>query len=480
MARNAVRSPGSRLGDDLYRLYLAALAWLVFPVYGEIFAVILPTSATTMRWTFPIAAICAQLGWLWSGSRGGPMAVTRASIVHELAAPVPRRRVLAPQLLRQAVAWGAGAAMVGGILTSFGDSYAFSIAFPVSVACFLLAFGAVMWALVVMVGGRATASERLPYLASALIAAIGVSVVAILTEDITSMQALTVFGVAAVAGSAVAWHALDRVPVRTVWERARNLESARSAMLEVDFHRMMIDLRGAGDDKAEGETRLPSGWLPLWRCIAPIRHALPWSGIRLAASVIAAVLLLLFAPQDQGVVLLATGAVWLLLGYEITRGIASVAGQVSFLLHYPRNSAVLLAGQLAASVLLGGAAIALVYGWWFAVDTTEATVAVIVASMGVLGGGVQARLGSPNTTEMVQEYGLQNAAAALWLRAATAPIAVLVTIIVVFHGFALQPVDIGFDLGFDIDLAGPARWLIAVLFLVSIATCLRPLEKAAR
>ncbi len=449
----------------------------MFPVYGEGFAVVLPTSEATMQWVFPIAAICAQLGWIWSGARGGPMAVSRASIVHELAAPASRRRVLAPQLLRQAVAWGAGAAMTGGVLTSFGDSHQFSVAFPVSVACFLLAFGAVMWALVLMVGCRTVGPLRIAYVGSGCLAATLVALAVLLDASITTGVVLAVLGGIALAATAVAWHALDSVPVRLIWERARNLESARSAMLEVDFHRMMIDLRGAGDDRAVGHTQAPSRWLAMWRCLAPIRHALPWSGIRLPANAIAATLLLVWAPQDQGVVLIATGAVWLFVGYELTRGLASVAGHVSFLMHYPHNSGRLLAGQLAASLVLGTGFLAVVYGWSFASSRDVAIVPVIVAGMGIMGGAIQARLGSPNTTLMVQRYGLQNAAAALWMRAAAGPIAVLAAIIFVFHGFSLQPIDLGLGDGLDFELASPARWLLGLLFLGSVATCLRPLEK---
>ena len=456
-----------------------ALAWLVFPVYGEGIAVVLPTADSTMRWVFPIIAVGVQLGSLWSGARGGPMSVSRASIIHELGAPVPAKRVLAPQLLRQAVAWGTGAAMVGGVLTSFGNNFGFAAAAVVSAACFLLLFAAVMWAYVFMVGVRTTETVRGAYLGSSVVTALAVSVVVVVSRSITDAPAFAVLGVAAVTGSAIGWHALDRVPVPSAWQRARNLESARSAMLEVDFHRMMIDLRGAGDDKAEGETRLPPNrGLSLWRGSSPIRHALPWSAIRLAAGVAAALLLLVLAPLDQGAVLLAIGGVWLVLGYELTRGIAAVADQVSLLFHYPRSSFRLLAGQLGASLLMGATLIGLVHGWWFIVDRTAALIAVIVASMGVMGGAMQARLGSPDTTAMVDQHGLEFASAILWARAAAAPLAVFTTIVLAFHGFELQPLELEFELGFD--LAGPARWLIAVLFLISVVVSLRPLEKAAR
>jgi len=49
--------------------------------------------------------------------------VTRASLIHELGGAVSPRKVLVPQLLRQAMAWGVGGALVGGVLTSLGGDY---------------------------------------------------------------------------------------------------------------------------------------------------------------------------------------------------------------------------------------------------------------------------------------------------------------------------------------------------------------------
>jgi len=477
VAKQAVRSPGSRLSDDLYRLYLAGLGWLIFPIYGEGFAAALPTSESTMRWVFPIAAVCAQLGWLWSGARGGPMMVTRASLIHELGGPVSPRTVLAPQLLRQAMAWGVGGALVGGVLTSLGGSYSFSAAFSASAAGFLLSFASVAWALTVMVGVRSDGSLRTSYLASAVVAALVAVVTVLVTVSITTPIVLAVLLALAIAGAALAWHALSSIPVQTLWERSRNLESARSAMLEVDFHRMMIDVRSAGEGKPSGATRLPGRSLSWWRCLAPLRHSMPWSALRLAAATIAGLLLVAFAPLDQGVVLVAVGAVWLVVGYELTRGLAAIADQISFFVHYPRSSFPLLVGQLITSLGLGAALVALVNGWRLPIDRTAGFAAVLVAAMGIVGGAMQARLGSPDTTKFVSNYGLQNAAAMLWARAALAPLAVLVVAVLVFHGF-LEPLDLGPDV--DVDFTGPIRVLIAILFAGSLGICLMPLKRVAR
>lgn len=476
VATTEIRGPGSRLRDDLYRLYLAAFGWLVFPVYGEGFAAVLPTATWTMRWVYPIAAAGVQLGWIWSGLRGGPMMVSNASIVHELGAPVSARRVLAPQLLRQAVAWGAGGALVGGTLTSLGDDYSFATAFRVSGAGFLLCFAAVAWACTLMTGLRLTDSMRARLVGAALVAATLVVATVLGAGTITSGAVLIVLLVVAIAGGVMAWYSLDAIPIPHLWRRARNLESARSAMLEVDFHRMMVDLRGAGEDKPAGETRLPTGrWLSWWRCVTPLRHAMPWSGVRLVASLIAGTVLVAFAPLDQGVVVLAIGAVWLAVGYEVTRGLAAIADQVAFFVHYPLGSFRLLFGQLIMSFGIGALLMTLANGWRLPTDRTGAVAATLIAAMGILGGAMQARLGSPDTTSIVAKYGLQNASALLWARAAAAPIAVVVAVILVFHGY-LRPAQL--DLGFDVS--APAQFALALLFAGSLAVCLSPLRGFAR
>ena len=136
-----VRTAQSRLSDDLYRLYLTALSWLLFPVYGEVFAAVLPSSPAAVEAMFAIGVVAAQIGWLWSGIRGGPMMVLQGSIVHELLAPVSPRQTLAPQLLRQSLAWAAVGAVASGLLSSLGGEFSFAVAGRVSVAGFLVASG---------------------------------------------------------------------------------------------------------------------------------------------------------------------------------------------------------------------------------------------------------------------------------------------------------------------------------------------------
>lgn len=476
VSRSLQRSPGSRLSDDLYRMYLLGLGWFVFPIYGAGFAEVLPTSSDSMRWAYTVATIIVAVGWLWSGARGGPMMVSRASIVHELGAPVSARAVLGPQLLRQAVGWASGGALAGGVLTSIGNEYSFAAAFAMSSAGFLLSFAAVAWASVVMVAVRRPNGVDGRYLASAVGAAVAVVGTVLMTRSVTSGLTMGVISIAAVVGGATAWHALGSVPVPSLWNRARNLESVRSAFIEVDFHRMMTDLRGAGDNRPAGRTRLPPRFTSLWRCVAPIRHAMPWSGLRLGMSLVAAVLLVVFAPLEQGIVLLSLAAVWLFVGYELTRGVAALADQVSFVLHYRRGSFPLLVGQVVVSFALGGLLIALVSGWRFGEDRSTATAAVLVAAMGIVGGAMQARLGSPDTMKLVSTYGLQSAAGLLWARAAAAPITLLLLVIVVFHGYGLQPLDYYRAS----DVAELARTAIPVLFASAVLICVRPLRRMAR
>ena len=278
------RTAQSRLSDDLYRLYLVALSWLLFPIYGEVFAAVLPSSTESVEWVFTIGVIAVQLGWLWSGIRGGPMMVLQGSIVHELLAPVSPRQTLAPQLLQQSLAWAAIGAVVSGFLTSLGGQFTFAQAGRVSVAGFLIGLGSIAWGVSVMTGWRSHGQRRTMLVGGPVLAALITSIAVLTAGPVGSNVTLAVFAVTSLAGFGFAWMALDEIPIPSLWQRARRLESARSAFLEVDLHRMLVDLRRAGESAPIGTTRLPTGrWLSAWRWAAPIRHAMPWSIIRLGA-----------------------------------------------------------------------------------------------------------------------------------------------------------------------------------------------------
>lgn len=478
MAGNAIRSPGSRLSDDLYRLYLVAMSWLIFPVYGDIFEAVLPTSQSTLRWVFPALAIVTQLGWLWSGFRGGPMTVTRASLVLELGAPVSARTILGPQLLRQAIGWGAGGVVLGGTLTALGDDFAFASALVASAAGFLLGFGAGAWACTLMVGVRSAGTTRTLYVGLAAVACVAVIATALVASDLTSGASLAVLGAVAAIGSVTAWQALEAVPLPLLWKRARSLEDARSALQQVDFHRVLVNLRNAGESRPIGRSRRPGRWLSWWRLFAPIRHGLPWSGLRIAAGVGAGVLLLLSGDLDQGFVLAAFGAVWLLVGYELTRALASIVEHSSFDVHYPRSSLPLIAGQVLVTFVIGVALIVPVTGWWLLNDSIEGRAAAIVAFSGIVAGALQARLGSPDTARFVNQFSLQGAAGLLWARALAAPLWVVIIVVLAFHGYELQTNE--FLSEAQIEVAPIALSVLPAAFIGVVLVCINPLRSLTR
>ena len=478
MAGDAIRSPGSRLSDDLYRLYLVAISWLIFPVYGEVFEAALPTSQSTLDWVFPALAIITQLWWLWSGFRGGPMTVTRASLVLELGAPVSARTILGPQLLRQAIGWGAGGVLIGGTLTALGDDFAFASAFVASAAGFLLGLGAAAWACTVMVGVRTSGGARAAFLGLAAVACVVVIATALVSSDLTSGTSLAALGAVAAVGLVAAWQALERVPLSLLWKRAGSLEDARSALQQVDFHRVLVNLRKAGESRAVGQSRRPGRWLSVWRLFAPIRHGLPWSAIRIAGGVGAGLLLLLTGDLDQGIVLAAFGAVWLLVGYELTRGLASIVEHSSFDVHYPRSSLPLIVGQVAVALLVGVVLIAPVVGWWLANGSVEGRAAAIVALCGIVAGALQARLGSPDTASFVNNYSLQGAAGLLWARALAGPLWVVVVVVLVFHGYELQTNVFLREAG--IEVAPIALAILPAVFIGALLVCINPLRSLAR
>ena len=478
--KTAERTAQSRLSDDLYRLYLVAMGWLLFPVYGEFFALALPTSPAALEWVFPIAVIGAQLGWLWSGARGGPMMVLQGSIIHELLAPVSARRTLAPQLLRQALAWGTAGAVLGGLLTSLAGEFTFTRASQVSIAGFLLALGATFWGANLMVGVRSTGPLQALLVGASAAAAVTATVASLVLDRVGNGASLGVLAFVATVGASLSYKSLDNVPVHSLWHRARRLESARSALLAVDLHRMLIDLRRAGESTAVGNSRPPTGhWLSAWRAIAPLRHGTPWSAIRIGAATTAALLLAIFDTLDEGIALAAFGLMWLVVGYELTRGLAALADHVGFVVHFPKGSFQLLIGQLAASVAFASVLIVAINGWLFFVDSQTGAGAVILAVMGILAGAVQARLGSPPTATFMQNYGVSNAAALLWMRAAAAPIIIAVTVLLAFHGY-LQPDLIEPPALIPIDISAFARSAVFAVGIGAAVTAVVPLERALR
>ena len=474
------RTAQSRLSDDLYRLYLVALSWLLFPIYGEVFAAVLPSSPESVEWVFTIGVIAVQLGWLWSGIRGGPMMVLQGSIVHELLAPISPRQTLAPQLLRQSLAWAAIGAVVSGFVTSLGGQFTFAQAGRVSVAGFLIGLGSIPWGVSVMTGWRSHGQRRTMLVGGPVLAALITSIAVLTAGPVGSNFTLAVFAVTSLAGFGFAWMALDEIPIPSLWQRARRLESARSAFLEVDLHRMLVDLRRAGESAPIGTTRLPTGrWLSAWRWAAPIRHAMPWSSIRLVAGVAASILLIAFDALEHGVWLSVFGVAWLFIGYEITRGLAALADHVGFVSHFPGGSMRLLVGQLVASLIFGGALITIGAAWSMLIDFGLGAGATLLAFAGILGGAMQARLGSPPTATFMQKYGIQMAAGLLWTRAAAAPLALLVVVILTFHGY-VDPGLIVIPEIAEFDIAGAARGVIPAVLIGAALAAVQPLESALR
>ena len=155
-------TPGTRLRDDLYVLYLVALSWFVLPVYGRALALLFPSHSSMFGRWLDVAVAATTLGALWWGMEGGPLVVSRAAVVYELGSPTSRFRILAPRLIRQALT-GATFAGVGGALLlamNGGTQDDATEAALVSVVCGLAAATVVFQATVWLVVAHAHAGPR--------------------------------------------------------------------------------------------------------------------------------------------------------------------------------------------------------------------------------------------------------------------------------------------------------------------------------
>lgn len=443
---------GSRLGDDLYSLYLAGLAWLLLPIYSSIVAVALPSDLGHFDRVVDLAVAVIVVAPLWFGYRGGPILVNRAVVLHELGAPSGRRAVLVPRLARQAVAYGAVAALAADALTVMGGGFSTSPyrlvardSFVAGVATFAAVALTVGW-LVVWKTEPADPEALRPTVrrsigAINLAASAAVVAVVVSGRSLTSSIGVAALLAGAVLGVATAWVAAGSVPIHHLWRRATALEGMRSAAQSFDFQRVLVSLRRAVDQTEARRSRFPLSrrWMPrgLWRYLAGFERG--WN-TRLGQLVVGAVAagVVATAGPSNGLVALAISAAGMVVGLELASPVAAAAGQSSFTVHYPRGSAPVLRSHLVTAVVAAAVLAGLAVGWLALGDSPTAALAgggLFV--FGTLAAAVQGRLGSPDLLWLTEHLGTF-VAQALWVRALLGPLLSLGLTIVVFHGW-LRP-----------------------------------------
>ncbi len=468
---------GSRFGDDLYSLYLAAIAWAVIPMYASAVAQVLPSDINDFSRLVDVASALALLAPIWFGYRGGPFLVNRAVVLHELGSPLDPREVLGPRLVRQAVAYAALAGLAANALTAMGDpeEFGYRLAARNSAVAALAVLAAVFqipgW-LVALKASRSGASggRGRPWLAVAanLAATVAVGVVVYTDRSLGSPLGLVALAAALVLGAASAWSVLGRVPVPHLWRRATALDEMRSAALSFDFQRVLVSLRRAVDqtEAHRSPVRLARRWMPraLWRYLASVERGWNTRLGQVAAGAAAAALAARADPAN-GVVALALAAAGMVVGFELASPIASTAGQIWFGVHYPRGSSPVLRGQLATAVVIAFVISAAALGWLAGSEPAGTALASTgLFAFGTVAAAVQGRLGSPDLAWLADKLGTM-VAPALWIRALAGPILCLALTVVVSHGW-LRP---------DGYSPWPALTL-AVVAAAAIVACY-PLEK---
>lgn len=469
---------GSRLGDDLYSLYLAAIAWVVIPMYASAVAQVLPSDIADFSRLVDVASALALVAPIWFGYRGGPFLVNRAVVLHELGSPLDPRGVLAPRLARQAVAYAALAGLAANALTAMGDpeEFGYRLAARNSFVAALAVLAAVLqtpgWLVAWKTrrAGTSPAGRARPWPAVAANVAGTAAVGAVVAADrsLSSAVGLAALAAALVLGAASAWSVLSRVPIPHLWRRATALDEMRSAALSFDFQRVLVSLRRAVDqtEAHRSPVRLARRWMPraLWRYLASVERGWNTRLGQVVAGAVAAALVVRADPAN-GVVALALAATGMIVGFELASPIASTAGQIWFGVHYPRGSGPVLRGQVATAAVIALVISAAALGW--VAGTEPAGTALASAGLfafGTLAAAVQGRLGSPDLAWLSDKLGTM-VAPALWIRALAGPILCLALTVVVSHGW-LRP---------DGYTPWPALTLAVVAAAVVVACY--PLEK---
>ena len=467
---------GSRLGDDLYSLYLAAIAWVVIPMYASAVAQVLPSDIADFSRLVDVASALALVAPIWFGYRGGPFLVNRAVVLHELGSPLDPRGVLAPRLARQAVAYAALAGLAANALTAMGDPEEFGYrlaarnSFVAAVAVLAAVLQTPGWLVAWKARRSGPSTSRRPWPAVAANVAATAAVGAVVATDrpLSSGVGLAALAAAVVLGAASAWSVLSRVPVPHLWRRATALDEMRSAALSFDFQRVLVSLRRAVDqtEAHRSPVRLARRWMPraLWRYLASVERGWNTRLGQVVAGAVAAALVVRADPAN-GVVALALAAAGMIVGFELASPVASTAGQIWFGVHYPRGSAPVLRGQVATAAVIAVVISAAALGWVAGTETAGTALASAgLFAFGTLAAAVQGRLGSPDLAWLADKLGTM-VAPALWIRALAGPILCLALTVVVSHGW-LRP---------DGYTPWPALTLAVVAAAVVVACY--PLEK---
>ena len=466
-----MKTPGSRLRDDLYVLYLVALSWFVLPVYGNALALILPSDAPNFGRWLDVAVAATGIAAVWWGIQGGPLVVSRAAVVYELASPASRIAVLLPRLARQALTGATFAAVGGAVLLAIngGASEGMSAPALVSVVCAGAVAGIVFQAALWFVVVHAHGGPRWLLGVAGAVPTVGVVAFVAAGESLTTGTGIGLVSFGAVASGIVATIALRWVPVDRLWRRAAGLESMRSAMQTFDFQRVLLDLRRASDRPQPGTLRLARPWmpLPLWRQLAAMQHTAARHAVRVVAATVALAAIIFFAEAREGLVLLALAGCAGFLGFEFSGSLAATADQGVFVVHYRRGSARVLAGQLATMLLLTLAMGAAAVAWQWPSSSNEALSTLVLCGCGALGAALQARLGSPNIGAYVDLLGFNAIGPLLWVRAMLGPAVVFIGAVALSHGL-LRPLE-----------GAPNVWFTVLIGTVATAAVVVtwPLEK---
>ncbi len=478
MSATTTPTPGSRLSDDLYSLYLAGLGWLLLPFYGDRMAEVLPSDFTSIEPGVDIAVVVLALAAIWSGFRGGPLMVSRAGVLHELASGASRRQMLYPRFLRQMVARAAIAAIGGTVFLALTTPGEFEVSSSLTVSAIALLAAALavsqsmIWHIVFSADSeQAPQGRALWFVASSLVAPVVLIVVLVVNGSFFSGTGLLALLAASLFSVAVAIAGLDWVPIERLWSRARALETMRSSMQTVDFQQMLLDMRKVTDRPRVVGRPLARSWMPtpLWRQVTALQHGLAGQLTRLAMAAAAIAAMLTYSDPRHGVVALALAGCIAMIGFDLAVPIAATADQLPFLVHYRHGSARVLQGQTFTAIVVAmSIGLALTASLW-SKSSALATGALLLFLVGTLAALMQARIGSPDVSKWASTFGPNSLGPLLWARALSGPLALLAATVAISHQY-FRPDEFATTWG---------NLTMVVAFSLAVVT-MQPLEKSLR
>jgi len=390
--------------------YLAAITWVLLPLYASPLAFLLPLEVADVEAILSAgAAVLGPAAW-YVAARGGPITLTPPEVLYGLRGAADSRLLRRSALSQALSVWSIGflAAAVLYVMTATATPVE-----PQRYALMSLTGG-----LILSAGFALSLSwPCLPILIRVLLSIVALGLGFDAFEGGIDGGTLAALGALNLVPIGAWLWRIDRFSLPRAWRRAEGLADVQSALALADLRSAILSLRRAVDgprvdrNLARTSQLAPALWRPL-RSLSTLPNA---AAGRIVLSVIASSVLLGVMPNPRAA-LLAAGFALLVMVVDTTASVGSLCSAMTLL----RSGARKPRAAITAELLVGSAAsVALAALAWLPSRGSGGVGFIpwlMLAFATALAAGLQARIGQPDVTRLLNSVGPELLGAFLVLR----------------------------------------------------------------